>query len=242
MLAADLVQRAPELPAIGWRFARARVAADDHRRVQPDAEHRGEDVIAASNFLRHLEHPRPHFPGVAKQIVIDDVAQDGMADGRRKRVGIKRVTLVKFATLVAPESRRDPLAEQQRRERRVAAAHAFANAHHVRIGPDVVGAPPHAETTETRDDLVEQEQHVVAVADLAYGAPVVFGRPDQLANGGADHRRDSVRALQANRVLELLDAGQVALAAARPTRRTAAGSIAGMDLNEAGRRWTEPGW
>src|SRR4030095_2752964 len=96
------------------------------------------------------------------------------------------VSFVELAALVAPERRRHPFAPQQRGEWCVTAAHTLADTHHVWIRPDVIGAPPHPEPTESGHDLVEQQQDVIAIADLADGAPVVSGRPDQLPHRWAD--------------------------------------------------------
>ena len=64
--------------------------------------------------------------------------------------------------------------------------------------------------------FVGDEQHVVAVADLAH-APVVVGMRREPGRGGADdrlgeERRDRVRPFEQDRALEIVGAGERAAA------------------------------
>ena len=90
-------------------------------------------------------------------------------------------------------------------EGEVSAGDAFGEGDDVGLGVDDFGAEPLAETSEAGDDLVEDEDDAVAVADLSDHWPVVFGRHDttqRLRDRLTDDGRYRVRPLANNRLLD----------------------------------------
>ena len=90
-------------------------------------------------------------------------------------------------------------------EGEVSAGDAFGEGDDVGLGVDDFGAEPLAETSEAGDDLVEDEDDAVAVADLSDHWPVVFGRHDttqRLRDRLTDYGRYRVRPLANNRLLD----------------------------------------
>ena len=93
--------------------------------------------------------------------------------------------------------RRCRAVEDDRRQRRVAAAEALAQAHDVRPRVEELRGEHGAEPPERRDDLVEDQQDPVAVAQLAQARQVARRRDhdpgrhqDRLGDQGRDGPRD----------------------------------------------------
>ena len=151
-----------------------------------------------------------------------------------QRVAAKGMAVRELDVLgvLAPECRRHVIAEGNRGQRAVARAHALAHAHDVRQHAEGLRGEHLAGAAEAGDDLVEDQQHVVAVADLAQ-ARQILGRRRGDAAGVADrlddHRGDGLRPLQLDDPLDLVDAGDAAARVAQVERAGMAGGRHGLE-------------
>ena len=95
-------------------------------------------------------------------------------------------------------------------ERDVAAGNALGKLHDVGLDAVVLEPEPLARSSEARDHLVRNQQHVMAIADLADAGEVVRRRHDHAARALhrlGDEGGDRVRALAKNRGFELVGRG-----------------------------------
>ena len=125
--------------------------------------------------------------GVAAEVALEDLAQHGDARGAGDRVALEGVPLDEAGVLGdrSPEGVGDRPAADHRRERRVAAAQPLGDAEHVGRHAERLGGEHLAGAADAGDDLVEDQQDVVPVADLAQDRQVLLGRVDDAA-GVAD--------------------------------------------------------
>ena len=93
---------------------------------------------------------------------------------------------------------------------RIAAAEALAGHQHVRWHAPVVEAEGRAGAPEASHHVVRQQQHVVAVAELAHALPIAVGRHDGAAaradDGFRQQRGDGIRADAQNLRLQRIEA------------------------------------
>ena len=136
--------------------------------------------------------------GVVHQpLALDDVQVD-QAGGRARRMPGVREHVLERAVGAAQERVGHPPRRDRAAVREVARRDPLREAHDVRGDAEVVGAEPGAEPPEAGDDLVEDQEHAVAVADLPHTRPVAGARHDaaqrlrdRLADEGA-HRLGAV--------------------------------------------------
>ncbi len=101
------------------------------------------------------------------------------------------------------------VAHGDRAERQVRAGQALGHRHQVRGHAPVVDGEPATRSPEAGHDLVGDHQDVVAIADLAHAGDVAVGRDEDAVgpdDGLEEDRRDRLRALVADDVLEALQA------------------------------------
>src|SRR5262245_27575042 len=122
-------------------------------------------------------------PGVAAQVALQNLAQDGDAGGAGDRVALEGVALDEAGVVLdrPPEDVADRLPADHRRQRRESAAEALGSTQDVGHHAEGLGREQVARPAGAGDDLVEDEQHVVAVADLAEDRQVLRRRVDDPA-------------------------------------------------------------
>ena len=89
----------------------------------------------------------------------------------------------------------DALGDDDRTHRHVARGQALGAGHEVGGDAEALTAEGRAETAEAADDLIRDQQHVVAPAELLHAGPEAVGRRDHAAGADhrlADHGRDAV--------------------------------------------------
>ena len=186
--------------------------ADERVLAQP-VERRGE---------RALERGGP----LGQPLALPD-PEHGEPGGRGHRVAAEREDVLERGAACL-ERLADVLPRRDRAERRIPAAHALA--HHEQVGHDapVVGRERPARPPEARHDLVEDQQHAVAVADLADARPVVVLGRDRAADRRDDRlpddRGDAARPGGQDRRLDLGRGGLAAVGmGVRPRAAVAVG-------------------
>ena len=100
------------------------------------------------------------------------------------------------------------LGEDRRAHRHVAARDRLGDRHHVRLHVEMLQREPLAGAPEARDHLIGDQQHLVAVADLAQPREVVGRRridPARALHRLGDHRRDRVGAFALDRRHDVVD-------------------------------------
>ena len=114
------------------------------------------------------------------------VADGGEAGGARHRVVRERLR-VQEAPGAVGDHVDDPLGRRHSRQRRVPARDPLAERHDVRHRAVRLDRPPCPRPARAAQDLVRDEEHLVAVADLPH-PPEVFGARRGSAGRGATHR------------------------------------------------------
>ena len=186
------------------------------------------------------EQPDSLDRATAGQVLVADDLQ--VARGHRAPDGVGRVGVgVHPHPWVVVEGRRDGVADADAAERHVARRDGLGELHDVRLDAPVVEGEQGAGAAEPGDHLVGDQQHVVAVADLADAGEVVVLRHDDPARPldrlGQEHG-DGVRPLALDRPLELVG-GRDALA--YPGRRLVAIGVRRGDVDEPGHARLEQG-
>ncbi len=186
------------------------------------------------------EQPVSLDRAAARQVLVADDPQVARGDGAPGGVGRVGVG-VHPHPLVGVEGGGDAVADADAAERHVARRDRLGELHDVGLDAPVVEGEEGAGAAEAGDDLVGDEQHVVAVADLAdAGEVVVLGHDDParpLHRLGEEHR-DGVGALPLDRPFQLVG-GRDALA--HPRRRLVAVGVRRGDVDEPGHPRLEQG-
>ena len=169
-------------------------------------------------FVAVGEEPRALLVAVLDQLLVpDDV--DRLA-GRRaaQRVASEGETVHEGVALL--EGRVDPARHRHRAEGHVTTRDALGHRHDVGIDAEVIHREPLARAAESGDDLVGDDQHLVAVADLPDRAPVAVRRYAGVVRAAAVRRgqegRDRLGAGVVNRGLQRPGALDAPLLAAHP--------------------------
>ena len=163
--------------------------------------------------------------GPLRQVFPVVYIEDGEAGGHRYRVPTVREDVLEGGRRVH-ECLANVVANRHRRERGIAAADALAQDHEVGHDAVVLDAEVAAGPTEARDDLVDDQQHAVAIADLADLREVFGLRLDGSAHrrhdGLGDERRDTLRADPQDLSFQLVRARHVARGIRQPERTAVA--------------------
>ena len=159
-----------------------------------DARHQAADAhvaherVRAQRLQQRLE-VRLEVRDVRRDALALPGVQHGHPGRHRHRVAAEREDVLE-ARPGRLERLADAVADRDRAQRRVAAADALAHREDVGHHAPVVDREVLAGASEPGDHLVHDEQHAVAVADLADERPVVVRRRDGAAHGRDDRLRD----------------------------------------------------
>ena len=205
---------------------------------QPLAADVADDPVLLRQPLEPGAEPLALAAGVAAEVALEDLAEHGDPRGAGDRVPLEGVPLDEAGVLLdrPPEGVGDRAAADHRRERGVAAAQPLGHAEHVGHDAERLGGEHPAGPADAGDDLVEDQQDVVPVADLPQDRQVLVGRVDHAAGvpDRLDHDRgDRVGVFHLDDLLDDRGAGDAAVGVA--TCRTGSGS------RSAGRRAGSPG-
>ena len=150
---------------------------------------------------------------VGRDLIAPELAHRGETDRAGHRVRPVRVAAVELDEVarLAPERVGDPAVEDDRGQGRVAAAQALAQAHDVRPCVEELRGEHGAQAPERRDDLVEDQQDPVAIAQLPQARQVARRRdhdPGRHEDRLGDQGRDGPGILELDRLLDETQVGR----------------------------------
>ena len=200
--------------------ARQRLAgrgvAQLERQPQPDPPDVGDERVVAEPRQARLELGAAALGDLVHPLGLVDLERPGAGRGAR---AVPAVALDRRRRDVVAERLVDVLADDHRRDRRVARADGLGRDEHVGRDAPALDAPEPAGPAAAGQRLVGDHQDAVLVADLADPRPVVAVRDRELhdRDGLADERGDGLRALHLDRGPERLrrDRGRPPRSAAR---------------------------
>ena len=152
----------------GERHLRHRVGDQLEADEEPAAADVADTFDIGEAFLDHRHQARPVGPHPLDQPITLDDALDGETGSTGERVSGERVPGLR--TSDRGQHGRDLVVVQRRAERHIPAAESLGDGHHVRRDPVVFERPPGAAAPGAAHHLVGDQQHAVAVADLAHHA------------------------------------------------------------------------
>ena len=145
---------------------------------ETDAAGVADDVVSVFHVGESIGELGTSFAGVLDEVFAFDDFEVLESGGDSAGVGGVGVHVAPGLFGSAGEGVADAAVGDAAAEGEVSAGDAFGEGDDVGLGVDDLGAEPFAETSEAGDDLVEDEDDAVAVADLSDHGPVVFGRHD----------------------------------------------------------------
>src|SRR5437764_9262475 len=143
------------------------------------------------------------------EVLIPEDLQVGERDGASGGMTPESVDVAKALVAAGREGGENLLPDRRSSERKVSAGQSLGHRDDIRPNAGTLEAKPLAGAAEAADDLVDDEQHAVAAADVGDRGQVGVRR-NQNASAGDDrlhdHRRDGFRQLEDNLVLQLAGA------------------------------------
>src|SRR5439155_22340908 len=165
-----------KLERLWERLAGGFVLREFEREQQAFTAHVHDALASLGEHAQSTLETFAHAAGIVDHVAFEQLADGGYADGARDGISSVGVAGAELHVVVdlAPEGPRHPLLDQDARQWCVAAADSLAEAQQVGGDAIQVGREQVAGASEARDDFVEDEQDVVAIADCPHALEIAW--------------------------------------------------------------------